>query len=112
MSVARQKKTQWKLGRECTIYEAAEIREKLLSLISKAEVVNLNLSLVESVDSSFMQILVAAHKQARSSDSVLKFSAISDAVQDFAEAVHCRAALDGDIDCEDGEGGEGESNES
>ncbi len=71
MAAPKQKTARLKLKGDCSIYEAFDLRVKLLELLQKAPVVTLDLSAVERVDGSFLQLLVAAQAEAEHTDTKL-----------------------------------------
>jgi anti-anti-sigma factor len=58
---------------EMTIYRAAELREVMLHQIKRADVVELDLSQITEIDSSGLQLLVAAKLEATRHNRQLHF---------------------------------------
>ena len=67
------------------IYAAAQVREHLATLIAQHPVVELQLSEVSEIDTSGVQILLAAKQQANTRDHSLKLTAHSPAVIEALE---------------------------
>ena len=73
---------------ELTIFEAAEFQEALLSLCGKSGSLELDLSNVERVDSSGIQLMIAA-----SQDNRLRITGMSVAVSEKVEAIGCTSVI-------------------
>ncbi len=73
---------------ELTIFEAAEFREALLALCRQEGPIELDLSDIERVDSSGIQLMVAA-----SQDSRLTITGTSNAVSEKISAVGCNSLI-------------------
>jgi anti-anti-sigma regulatory factor len=61
---AAEKQTAFEVQRTCTIEEAGRIRALLMEQLAEKNGLVLNLSNVDEVDLSFLQLLCAAHKSA------------------------------------------------
>lgn len=93
MSKPKQKTAQWKLKGDCSIYESTEIHKKLQTMLHTAATVTLDLSAVEKLDASFVQLLIAAKKQAFKHDVQLRINKPTEAVRSLVEALHCQQVL-------------------
>lgn len=78
---------------ELTIFEAADFREALLALSAKPGHLELNLANVERMDSSSVQLVVAACQE-----MALQITNVCAAVQEQFETVGCRNFVNGPID--------------
>ena len=90
-----QKSTTLKFAADCTIYEAAEHYQKVIDAINEASIVELDLSDVENVDSSFIQLLVSMQLEAKRNETKLEVKADSEAVNDLAAHIYCQDLLAG-----------------
>jgi len=70
---------------DLTIFEATEFRNSLVTLLSQEGPVSLDLSHVQQMDSSCMQILLAAHRTGR-----LTVVGLSEQIRQKAMLVGCR----------------------
>ena len=75
---------------ELTIFEAADFREALLALGAKDEQAELSLAKIERIDSSCVQLVVAACQE-----MALHISEASPAVQEQFEVIGCGKFLNG-----------------
>jgi anti-sigma B factor antagonist len=75
---------------ELTIFEAAEFRQALLALSEKQGALELNLAGVTRMDSSGVQLVIAACQE-----MVLQITNVSSAVQEQFEVIGCGAFLNG-----------------
>ena len=98
MPASKQKTAQWKIKGPCTIYEAEAIQEKLTVLLNKAESVNLDITNVEDLDASFIQLLVASHKQAKIKNVKLNVVGNAEIFTKFVEGAYCPEAMSGDFE--------------
>mgnify|MGYP002144327331 CR=1 FL=1 len=74
------------LDGEVTIYRAAEIRELLLTELARhPEGLEINLASVSEIDSSGVQLLMAAKRAAQAAEQTLSLVHHSDAVVDVLE---------------------------
>ena len=73
---------------ELTIFEAAEFREALLSLSKQEGPIELDMTNIERVDSSGIQLMVAA-----SQDGRLAITGMTTAVSEKVSAIGCTALL-------------------
>lgn len=96
MSTPAQKTIELDIGNDCTIYQAADLHEKLTSLLNKESSINIDISSIQQIDASFLQLLVAAHKQAEQQDRQLTVSGESDTVNKWVNQLYCNTALSGD----------------
>lgn len=97
MSTEELKITKYEFGSACTIYEAAQLQQTLEELLQKDFVVELDVSAVESVDASFIQLLASSHIQAVNKGIELKITGHSEPLSEFAEKIHCREVLNSDV---------------
>ena len=82
------------LDGEVTIYRAAELRDTLLSTISKlapGEALELDLAEVSEIDSAGVQLLMAARKTAQASSRELRLTRHSPAVLEVFELLDLAA---------------------
>lgn len=69
---------------ELTIYGAAELQARLIAALADApEGLDIDLAAVTELDSSGVQLLMAAHRAARASGRTVTLCAPSDAVRDL-----------------------------
>lgn len=95
MSKYSQKSTKLKFSEDCTIYNAVDHYQKIVKAIHRAPIVKLDLSRVENVDSSFVQLLVCAHLEAERNKTKLEVTANSAVVDDLAALIYCQPLLTG-----------------
>lgn len=93
MNKPKQKTAQWKLKNDCSIYEVSEMHQKLQTLLQKATTTTLDLSAVEHVDASFLQLLIAAHNEALNNEAQLRVKDPSECLIDLADKTYCQQAL-------------------
>ena len=93
MTESSQKSTTLKFAADCTIYEAAEHYQKIIDAINEASIVELDLSDVKNVDSSFIQLLGAIQLEAKRNKTRLEVNTDSDVVNDYAANIYCRDLL-------------------
>jgi len=78
-----------KLTASCTIYEIAELYKNLSECLWTSAVLKIDLSAVEQVDASCIQLLLAAQLEASRHNSKLEIEADSEAVRKFAAQIYC-----------------------
>lgn len=93
MSTYKQKITTLKFANDCTIYNAVNYYQKILKATYKAPVVKLDMSKVENVDSSFVQLLVCAQLNANRNGSRLEITANASVVDNLATLIYCQPLL-------------------
>lgn len=72
---------------KCTVAQATEFKEALLSAIGGARSVTLDFSEATSVDISAFQLICAAHRSAQSAGVDMKFSPLTDSMASTIEEV-------------------------
>jgi anti-sigma B factor antagonist len=70
------------LGPDMTIYNAAALREQLAAAVTEGALIELDLADVAEIDSSGLQLLLAARKSARARGATLRLVRRSAAVDD------------------------------
>jgi len=73
---------------DCTIYEIADLFGKIRELVKQEPVARLDLSGVEKVDAAFLQLLLAAHLEAKRNNTKLEINGTSDVVSDMAKHIY------------------------
>lgn len=97
MTDSKQKSAYLKFKGECTIYEIADLCEKLSELLCKAPMVTLDLSLVERVDVSFLQMLVSAKIEAGVTQTRLILSNPAENVRLLIESLYFHHLIDSPV---------------
>lgn len=97
MNNPKQKTTQWKLKGDCSIYEVSDHHKKIQKMFDKAETVSLDLSDIGRLDASFVQLLIAAKKQALKDDVQLRIIRPVETVSSLVEVIHCQHVLFDDL---------------
>ena len=85
----------WKAAAESTIYQVTEYRQVLMDLISRSNEITLDLSAINEVDVSFLQLLIAVHIAADGDSIKVNIQGAGDIVTELAESAGCQAALNG-----------------
>ncbi len=88
MTASEQKTAQLKPKGECGIYEISDLCKTLSELLRKAPSVTLDLSSVDRVDASFLQLLVAMQAEADRTETRLTLKNPSENVTDLIAALH------------------------
>lgn len=79
---------------DCTIYEVADLSLQLGELLRQAPSITLDLASVERVDASFLQLLVALHKEADRTSTQLHLRNPTDDVKVLIESLHVDLPLE------------------
>ncbi len=74
----------------CTIYEASDHSNELTGVMQNGSAVSLDLSGVDEVDSSFMQLVLCAQREAERNETSFEILEPSDAVKKLAEQLCCQ----------------------
>lgn len=96
MSALTNQEASWVFDKECTIYHAATLHDKLQSLFNKARVVTLDMSSVEVIDASIIQLLVATYQEALKINGEVKIISASKELKDFSNRIYCQIILGSD----------------
>lgn len=94
MTGSRKKSARLKLKGGCTIYEISDLDKKISELLRRAPAVTLDLSSVERVDASFLQLLVSAQAEAERSQICLTLSNPADNVRALIESLYFHPLID------------------
>jgi len=78
----------------CNIQQAAELRLRLLDALQPGQDLIIDGSAVEEVDTSIVQLLIAARAAARSQGRALRWQAASPGLRRCAETIGLAAELD------------------
>ena len=76
---------------EMSIYEAEELKEKLLGALDKCQNLEINLSQVSEIDTVGFQLLVLAKREAERNNKTLQLVAHSEATLDVIDTYHMAA---------------------
>lgn len=87
---------QWRPEGNCTIYEAQQLSETLQQILQSNVSVSIDISAIEQVDASFLQLLIAARSEAAARGVQLRVEGSAPAVERLAQNIHCKSALYGD----------------
>lgn len=79
---------------EATIYRAADLKNELMELLDSASPIRIDLSGVPEIDSSGIQLLLAAKKAAAAQGKTLQFLAPSAGIRSVAALLGLEAQLD------------------
>lgn len=95
MNISENNSVRLDLKGDCTIYEISDLYIKIRDLVKVSPHVTVDLTEVEKVDASFIQLLVAAQLEAKRNKIKLVFSGVSDTVRSMAESICCQIASTG-----------------
>lgn len=96
--ISEEKKlTKLNVGNKCTIYEVAQMHQTFEDVLQKDFVVELDVSSVEVVDASFIQLLASAHIQAANNGVELKITGQSTLLTEFTNNIYCPEVLNSDV---------------
>ena len=97
MSSRPQQTATFTLDADCTIYQAADLHEKLGRLLNTECSISIDVSAIEQMDASCLQLLLAAQQEARQKNCPLTLSGESDTLKNWSRQLYCEAALDGNL---------------
>lgn len=80
---------------ECTIYQAAEVKAAMVSAFANQQFQELDLSGVTELDSAGLQLIILAHRTAKSRGQTLAMKRPGNAVQTVLESVMLHDVLTG-----------------
>ena len=79
---------------DCTIYEVSNLHEKLSKAFSQASFIKLYFTDIGNIDTSFVQLLMAAQFEAERKKIALEFSGDMHAISELARSINCDLSLD------------------
>jgi len=90
----KQKSAQLKLNGDCSIYEICDLYKKLSEQLQAASVITIDLSSVERLDASFLQLLVFVQLEAKRNKTKLEIKGVSGRINEHAAHIYCHILSD------------------
>lgn len=96
MTKRNQKVKTLKFSNDCTMVSISENYQEMMEAIRDSKNLKLDLTNVEQVDASFIQLLITAQIEAKRTETNLEVDGDSRIVNEFATHVFCHVSLSND----------------